>query len=376
MNILVDANILTRKQKTGVDYYALGLIDAAAKRMPSDKFVLVHFGWRAYGAPTGNNIRIKKIWWLPAKMYGLYRHFLHFLPFDLFVPIKADIMLFPDFGCSPTIQRVPKLTIIHDLVYKLQPEYVPEQHREFLDMTVKNALRLSTEVIVNSISTKHDLLRVYPESNKSINILPPAVDQTMYQPAGDKAVKAVRSKYNLPPGYILFLGTIEPRKNLANIIRAYNKLPATLQKQYKLVLAGKKGWLDDEIDELCRQAGDFVVRTGRIEATDKAALYSGASAFIFPSLYEGFGIPVLEAMACGTPVLTSNVSSLPEVAGKAAELVDPSNVSAIAKGLEKLLTDKKLAQKYVKLGHEQANKFTWEKSGEQLATLLRRLVKS
>jgi len=377
MKVLVDANIFTRKQKTGVDYYTLGLILATARQMPDHSFILTYFGSGAISITDDiKNIQIKQIWWLPSKMYGLYRHYLRFLPFELFAPVKADAMFFPDFGCPPTFQKVPKLVVIHDLVYLLQPEYVQAGHRHFLDAIVQQALQQSTGIVVNSKSTANDLERAYPGHNKQISIIPPAVDHDFYKPATKKEIDTVKNKYGINGDYILFLSTLEPRKNVANIIRAYDTLPEELKDLYQLVLAGKKGWLDDEIEDLIEQMGERVVRTGRVETSEKPALYTGASVFAFPSAYEGFGMPILEAMSCGTPVITSSVSSMPEVAGEAALLVNPDSTQEIQTALIKVLTDVKAAQDLSTKGKKKAAASTWDKSGKQLAILLNRLVKS
>lgn len=377
MKILVDANIFTRKQKTGVDYYTLGLVLAAARQMPNDAFVLAHFGSGVINVPEDiKNIRIKRIWWLPSKMYGLYRHYFNFLPLELFMPVRAEAMFFPDFSCPVTVQKVPKLAVIHDLVYLLQPEYVPESHQAFLKSIVGQALQQATAIVVNSHSTKNDIVEAYAYDGAKIKVIPPAVDHVQYQPTDREQIDTAKKKYGIKGDYLLFLSTLEPRKNVAGIIKAYKLLSPELRDKYRLVLAGKKGWLDEEIEDLCEQMGEQVIRTGRVDSEDKAALYSGARLFTFPSAYEGFGMPILEAMACGVPVITSNTSSMPEVAGDAAILVDPSDTHDILQAVIRVLTDKSLAQELKERGLKQAKLSSWERSGQQLANLLRSLVKN
>lgn len=377
MKILIDANIFARKQKTGVDYYTLGLVLAAARAMPNDQFILALFGRGKIEIPQDiKNIRIKNIWWLPSKMYGLYRHYLKFLPLELFMPVRADSMFFPDFSCPVTIQKVPKLAVIHDLVYLLQPEYVPENHQKFLKSIVSQALNQATRIVVNSNSTKNDMVKVYSYPEAKISVIPPAVDHLQYRPVDRKQVDTVKQKYKIKGNYILFLSTLEPRKNVSGIIKAYEMLDSETRTNYQLVLAGKKGWLDEEIETLCAKMGDRVLRTGRVDTEDKAALYSGASLFAFPSAYEGFGMPILEAMACGTPVVTSNTSSMPEVAGDAAVLINPNDVQDIAGAFSKVLTDHKYSRELSDLGLTKAKQSSWDKSGQQLANLLRSLNKN
>lgn len=377
MKILVDANILTRKQKTGVDYYTCNIVLAAARAMPEDIFVLAHYGRGKIDIPSDiKNVRIKRIWWLPSKMYGLHRHYLRFLPLEFLMPVHADAMLFADFGCPVTLQKVPKLSVIHDLAYKLHPQYVLPSHAAFLDQLVRHNLNQATQVIAISESTKQDVVQQYGYDAAKISIISPAVDTSEYKPAASSKVAAVKTKYGIKGDYILFLSTLEPRKNVAGIIKAYNNLTGELQQKYQLVLAGKKGWLDEEIKQLCQQMGERVIRTGRVESAEKPALYTGASIFAFPSAFEGYGIPILEAMACDVPVITSNLSSMPEAAGGAALIVDPSNTQDITNATEQLLTDTKLAQKLRSLGRKRAAECTWQKSGQQLAELLRKLAKN
>jgi len=178
-------------------------------------------------------------------------------------------------------------------------------------------------------------------------------------------------KYGISGKYLLYLGTLQPRKNISRLLNAFKQV-SELFPSVKLVLAGGKGWLfsqiQQEIDRL--QLHEQVFLPGFIPENDKAALLSGAEAFLFPSLYEGFGLPVLEAMACGTPVLASNTSSLPEVAGDAGLLVDPLNIDAIAAGISTLLTDTARRQSLVEKGYQRASDFSWEKTGAELWKIL------
>ena len=377
MKILVDANILTRKQKTGVDYYTQELVFAAARAMHEDTFVLGYYGGGAITIPSDiKNIRLKRIWWLPGRMYAVHRHYLRFVPLELLMPVRADAMLFTDYGCPVTLQKIPKLAVIHDLAYKLKPQHVVASHAVFLDQLVTHTLKNATQIIAISESTKKDVVEQYGYDERKISIVYPAVDTAQYAPASAQEIEQVKAKYGIKGDYLLFLSTLEPRKNVAGIIKAYNILSPELRAKYQLVLAGKKGWLDDEIEELCTKMGERVVRTGRVESSEKAALYTGAKVFTFPSAFEGFGIPILEAMACGTPVITSNVSSMPEVAGDAAVMVDPNDIHDIAAALTKILTDGDLVKELQKQGSKRIKEFTWQKSGQQLVALLRSLVKS
>ena len=190
----------------------------------------------------------------------------------------------------------------------------------------------------------------------------------------EKAIEAIKARYNIAGDYILFVGTLQPRKNLIRLIEAFSNLQSPISN-IQLIIAGKKGWLYEETFRQVEELGLEwkVVFTDYAPEGDLPALLSGASLFVFPSLYEGFGLPVLEAMACGTPVVCSNVSSLPEVAGEAAILVDPLDVEELATAMERVLGDEELRAELTERGFEQARRFSWEKCARQTLDVLERV---
>ena len=203
------------------------------------------------------------------------------------------------------------------------------------------------------------------------------VDTDLFKPAPPQAIDSVRRRYGIEGPYLVSLGALEPRKNLPATIRAFASLPEDLRPA--LVLVGsaspwnREGWdlVQSALDELPIPVRERIVLTGYVPEAEKVALLSGAEALVYPSLYEGFGLPVIEAMACGTPVLTSNTSALPETAGNAALLVDPDDVEAIAEGLQRLLTDRSLRRALRDAGTARASAFTWEATARQTADILR-----
>jgi glycosyltransferase involved in cell wall biosynthesis len=195
--------------------------------------------------------------------------------------------------------------------------------------------------------------------------------------ADEEKLSAVKNKYGLPDKFILYLGTVEPRKNIDGIIRGYNELRTMNHElgDYKLVIAGGKGWKSKNIYkewELSKFKDDIKF-LGYIDSADRAYLYNLAAVFVYPSFYEGFGFPPLEAMACGLPVVASYASSLPEVAGEAALMVDPYNINDIARALTEILTDDNLRKKLIARGLEQAKKFSWQKTAEEYLEILSKL---
>ncbi len=211
-------------------------------------------------------------------------------------------------------------------------------------------------MLADSRATADDLTRFYGTPASKIRVVYPGVDPP---PIND--IEATRRKYGLPERYFLFLGTLQPRKNIARIVRAYRIWrDLSRDETTALVLAGGQGWL---YDPAWTAGVDGVILPGYVDDADKGALYAGALALVFPSLYEGFGFPVLEVMHCGTPVICSNTSSLPELAGDAALLVDPLDEQAIAAAMSKLTSDEELRASLKTRGFVQAQKFTWDAAG-------------
>jgi glycosyltransferase involved in cell wall biosynthesis len=194
-------------------------------------------------------------------------------------------------------------------------------------------------------------------------------DASLFREYPREIVEQFRVAHKLPERFILFVGSIEPRKNLERLLTAYLHLPATIRKEYKLVLTGFAGWKNASIMELIARAQEQIIFLGYLSVHELALLYNAADIFAYPSLYEGFGLPPIEAMACGTPVLVSNVASLPEVCGEAAMYCDPLNVEHITAQLQSLLADSALQKQLVEKGKQQIRTYTWKNSAQQLLSL-------
>ncbi len=259
----------------------------------------------------------------------------------------------------PPSAPCPVITTIHDISFKVAPALFPLKHRLLLNALIPFSARRAAAVITGSEATKRDLIQHYRLPPEKIFITPYAADR-MFRPINRKeAQAAVKERLGIPVPYLLAVGVIQPRKNLPRLVRAYNRIASHVEQ--RLVIVGKEGWEQGPLKEAVAgsPAGKEPIFTGYVDDDLLPALYSGADLFAFPSLYEGFGLPVLEAMACGTAVLTSNVSSLPEVAGDAAMLVDPHDESALAEALKRLLTDSGERDRVAALGPDQAAKFDW-----------------
>ncbi len=279
---------------------------------------------------------------------------------------SIDLLHAPDFVLPPT--RVRTLLTIHDLTFLVRPECAEAGLRRYLARVVPRALRRADMVLVDSQATAADLARLLGVSGSRVHLIYPGVDPR-FQPLPPAALEATRARLGLPAAFVLFVGTLEPRKNLPRLVRAFARLD---DPELHLVIAGRRGWLYEEIFATVERPGlqNRVQFLDFVADADLPALYNLARAFVYPSLYEGFGLPVLEALACGTPVVTSGVSSLIEVAGEAAVLVDPLDEAAIAAGITRALHD---AARLRAAGPVQARRFRWETAAQRLLACYRTL---
>lgn len=286
---------------------------------------------------------------------------------------KMDLVVEPcHFGPFNLPASIKRVTVIHDITPVLFPEYHVASshyfHRMFLPGIVKNA----NGIIVNSSYTGQDLQKHYPKAEGKIKSILLGKDEQFVR-ANDPKVLV---KYKIDQPYFLFVGTLEPRKNLLTLLAAFEKFKRSSQLPHQLVLVGKEGWKLDAFHEKL-SASDFkedVKLTSYVEREELPVLYSMAEAFVYPSFYEGFGLPVLEAMACGTAVLTSNVSSLPEVAGEAALYFDPLDSDKIAEQLFLIASDLNEKEKLGKAGLARAKQFNWDKAAKETMVYLESIL--
>ena len=292
--------------------------------------------------------------------------------------LRFDVLFAPNFVPPPTASRRLVLTV-HDLAFRRFPETAPQTTRRWLQR-LDRAIHQAAEVVVPSEATKVDVLELYGVPEERVAVIHHGVDTDRIRPARPAEVDRFRREHSVEGPYLLFLGGLEPRKNLPRLVEAYGRLPDAPA----LVIAGASvAWnpegrdeLDAALASLDGRARERVVMTGYLGERDKVAALTGAEALVFPSLYEGFGFPVLEAMACGTPVLTSDVSSLPEVAGRDAVLVDPLDVGAIEDGMRRVVEDRALRKALIEGGRERVRSFTWTRSAVAHAAVLHRAAEA
>lgn len=282
------------------------------------------------------------------------------LRYDFDILIMTSTNVYPLF---PLKRRVKLVPFIYDLVWKLYPETMSKTNRWILKSTIKKIIKKAFHLITISQSVAREF-KTLLNFNKPITAIPLAADASLFYPA--PAEKSILAGYGIHKPYVLSVCTLEPRKNLVSLLYAFSRLKN--KDQLQLVLTGKLGWGKENylslISELQIEAQ--VVITDYVPDSHLSVLYSSAEVFVYPSFYEGFGLPILEAMQCGCPVISSKTSSMPEVGGEAALYIDPENTSEITSAIEQVLSDSLLQEKMKKSGIERAKEFSWEKSAQIL----------
>jgi len=282
-------------------------------------------------------------------------------------------VLFVPAHVLPIVHPSRTLVTVHDLGYLSFPQAHPWQQRLYLDLSTRWNARAATHILTDSQATKADLVARYGVDASKTTVVYPGRDESLHPVRDPALIRAVKARYDIADDYFLYLGTLQPRKNLRRVVEAFAPFAAHRgSSDIQLVLAGKRGWLYDELFERVREKGlDRAVHfPGYIDDEHKAALLSGALAFVFPSLHEGFGLPVLEAQACGCPVITSATSSLPEVAGDAALLVDPSDETAISRAMARLVNERGLRIDLIRRGFANVERFSWHASAETILKVI------
>ena len=381
MRITFDAVPLCSEKITGIGWCEVGQTNALAKLHPEDRYEYSFF-------TSGDDSRTERVRSLAAKNIGinsssfsgyLYRAASTFLPvpYSFFFGRKSDVTHFFNYIVPPFVSG-KKVVTVHDMVYKAFPDTVRGRTKFMLNMGLKRSMRRADIIVTDSEFSKEEILKYFPQHKRKIRVVPCGVDLERFKPCTDlERISKVKSSLGIEGDYFLYVGTIEPRKNLRRLIAAYAAFVKKVgENSPKLVLAGGKGWLDGEIYASVRELGleGKVLFTEYVPAGDMTPLMCGALAFVFPSLYEGFGMPPLEAMACGAPVLTTNAASLPEVVGDCAVICDAYSVKSIAQGLYRLYSDKDLRAQLSRKGIERAKGFTWERSAQMLHNIYRELV--
>jgi glycosyltransferase involved in cell wall biosynthesis len=376
MLIGVDASRAVVRHRTGTEFYSLHLIDALLALDTCHRFRLYFNRMTEESALPWSrrhtNLTIPPR--LEIRVIPFPRLWTH-LRLGLEVAVDPPTVLYVPSHVLPRWTRIPSVVTVHDLGYLFYPAAHPWRQRWYLNWSTRHNARSSTVVIADSEATRADLVAHYSIPESKIVVAYPSCDADLAPISDPAEIDAVKRRYDIRDDYFLHIGTLHPRKNLARLIEAFAGLPRSGSVQ--LVLAGKKGWLYDHLIQLVRRLGlqDRVLFPGYVDDADKASLISGALAYVFPSLYEGFGFPVLEAQACETPLICANVSSLPEVAGDGALLIDPINMSDLTQAMARVLNDEDLRTSLISRGQRNRKRFSWQSCAETVMQALEAAVK-
>lgn len=282
--------------------------------------------------------------------------------------LKIDVFHEPTF-ISPFFKQCPTVITVLDLAYRFLPDCYTLRNRLYLDKLMKHSIDTSDAVIAISENTKRDILLNFKIPENKVKVVYLAVDETFCPVDNSKKeeILRVKSKYNITGDFIFTVSLISPRKNLVTLIKAFALLKQKGKIGHSLVIAGKKGWLFNEVFEAAASCGyeKDIIFCDFVPQDDLVMLYNAADVFVYPSLYEGFGLPLLEAMACQCPVVASNNSSIPEVCSDAAVLVDPYDAAGFSDAIYRIISDRPLKDSLIKKGRERVANFSWKKAAQE-----------
>ena len=358
MLIGIDANEANVGQKVGVNYYAYNLLHALYRLRSTHRFVIYLKARPRPDLPSpksGWNYRIIPF----PKLWTQTR-----LPWDLYIHRPRPEVFLSLTHYAPRWSPIPTVIAIMDLGFRLFPKQFTPKDLHQLKSWTAYSVKKAAKILAISENTKQDIIRLYGRRPDDIAVTYLSHDKTLFKPTSDPTVL---TKYGIRKPYILFLSSLKPSKNVAGLIQAFSQLP---DQKYQLVIAGKKAWMYESIFSRVQKLNlvDRVVFTGYVTSAESPVLMSMAEVFVLPSFYEGFALPALEAMACGTPVVVSRVANLPEIAGKAVIYVDPHDPRSIADGIQAALGPGR--ERLVKLGLAQAGRFDWQITAQQTLRVL------
>jgi len=364
------------RQGAGVGQYVRSLVEAMLTQDTHNQYTFITSGHptEEHPFPSANNAHGRSI--------GIPDRYLNILWYRWRIPLYANYFTGPadiyhglDFGLPPISGKTHKIVTVYDLTFVEHPEAAVPSLVAYLNKVVPASVAAADVVAAISHATKQALIEHYKTPPEKIAVIPCGV-APHYQRVTDPALlEGTRQKFALKHPFVLSVGTLEPRKNHKGLIQAFYETQQHKDGPAMLAIAGGKGWLYEETQQLVSELKleDKVHFLGRVTEQELLTLYSLADVFAFPSFFEGFGIPPLEAMACGAPVITSSTSSLPEVAGDAALLIDPYDPHTIAEAINRILHDQPLREQLQQRGYQQVQRYTWSKAAEKMLSIYQQL---
>jgi len=380
MRIGIDIRPLLDSARSGIGEYTQNLLKAIFETDKTNQYFLFYNVWNKNLEKNLPKFDFPDVKWCatrwPNKVFNFSGRIFGFPKFDKIIEhrfkIKLDLFFCPNFGFISLSKNIKKIVVAHDLSFLVNSDWFSLK-RKLWHKTIgaKRYFKTADSIVAVSENTKRDLVDFYNISEEKIKVIYPGIKEVKPQEIG------ILKKFDLPAKFIFYLGTIEPRKNVLGIIKAFEawKNNSKIADDYFLVLAGARGWLSGDVWKAIADSPfkNKIKYLGYVAEEDKFALYHSASLFLYPSFYEGFGLPPLEAMSCGVPVIASANSSFPEVLGDAAFLVNPYDLNDIANGIEEVLSNQTFRELLIKKGEERVEKFSWQKAAEEWTDLVNRL---
>lgn len=373
MKIAVNTRYLVPDQLSGYAVYTHEIMSRMVRQHPEDAFVFYYDRKLPSNYIYGENVRASWIF-PPARDPWLFRVWYHIRVRQALNRDKPDVFFSPD-GFMPLKCPVPAVITVHDVAHRRFPDQVPSRILKYYNTYLPKYLEHTGRVITVSNSSKKEICKWYDIHPDKVKVVYNGVS-SRYKPLSNEDVAAQREQWSDGRPYLLFVGMIHPRKNIDNLIRAYDKFRETSSLDYPMLIAGSKHWQYEAVDQAWRQSAfkQDIRFLGFVPNDELPKLTGGARLLCYISLYEGFGLPVLEAMACGVPVLCSDRGSIAEVAGDAARLVNPGDEEAIGAAIREILEDPDSLDRLSRLGRERAMQFSWDRAAEETYAVLNEVL--
>ncbi|HYK84148.1 MAG TPA: glycosyltransferase family 1 protein [Ktedonobacteraceae bacterium] len=375
MRIAIDYTAAIR-QKAGIGNYVRRLVDALLAQDTVNSYTLLTSGrpTRERPFPQADNVRGRSIY-IPDRYLNIIWYRWRLPLYTTYFSGQVDIYHGPDFALPPTGKTLRKVVTVHDLAFLEHPEYAVPSLASTLGKVVPEAVAAADVVCTVSQEVSRTLIKHFHTPREKLTVIPKGVSPYFRRITDPILLQSTHHKFGLKHPFVLGVGTLEPRKNHIGLIKAFYQAQKKKNGPAMLALAGGKGWLYEETMQLVEELKltKKVRFLGRVTDLELVTLYSMADVFAFPSFAEGFGVPPLEAMACGVPVITSNTSSLPEVVGNAGLLVDPHNTGELSTAIMRILGDKQLQEDLRQKGYERVKHFTWQEAARKMLTVYQKL---
>lgn len=384
MKIAIDISPLATPKRTGIGNFTFNFCKYLLKVERENEYILFSNSYGHFqslreaideiGVRQFRNVspHISRV---PRTILELMWKYIHIPSVEYLVHEKIDV--FHIMGIiNPPLRTAKLVATIYDLIPIKFPDFFDEKTRRHFNCYFNNVIPKADVVIAISNSTKEDILEYFDIPGNKVEVVAPGFDSELYKQIQEKnMIDKIKAKYGIDRKYILFVGTLEPRKNLERLIKTYSILPDYLKKDYLLVICGTKGWFFEGIFRAVKELKleEKVIFTGYVPDEDIPLLMNGAEVFVYPPLYEGFGLPPLEAMACGTPVISSKVSSLPEVVGDAGILINPNDVEELSNAIQRVLSSNELRAQLSEKGLKQASRFSWERTTSKIVEIYNKM---